>query len=243
MERWHGKPGGGSRVNAASSTRALALALMASQLGFAQPARAAEGIDEVRECVERNLPKESVVQDIQLVSRDRSGQERVYEGKFYGKRAAGEDFNVLLRLEKPLDLRGSSYLLLRKGDDTDVFVYLPELRRVRRITTRTIAGSLFGTEFSYEDFERLQDVAEASSSERLPDAKQGERDAYVVAVVPEQGLRLRVHPDRRVRGQEDVRPAADRVLRGRGRAEQAADPRSCAASRRLRRPGFRNGWS
>ena len=48
-------------------------------------------------------------------------------------------------------------LLLEKKDRMpDQFMYLPELRKVRRVTKRSVAGSMFGTDFSYEDFERFQ---------------------------------------------------------------------------------------
>ena len=48
-------------------------------------------------------------------------------------------------------------------------MYLPALDKVKRITNRMVSGSMFGTDFSYEDFERLQGLADDAELERLAD--------------------------------------------------------------------------
>jgi outer membrane lipoprotein-sorting protein len=66
----------------------------------------------------------------------------------------------------------------------ELFSYLPELQKVRRISGHAISGSLFGTDFSYEDFQRLQGTAEGTAVTRLPDADVDGRPAYVLAATP-----------------------------------------------------------
>jgi hypothetical protein len=70
-----------------------------------------------------------------------------------------------------------------KGED--MFVYLPELQRVRRIHPRTASGSLFGTDFSYEDVQHMQRISpDRAPMERLPDATVGGREVSVVRSFP-----------------------------------------------------------
>jgi hypothetical protein len=65
-----------------------------------------------------------------------------------------------------------------------MFSYLPEYRKVRRITARTLSGSLFGTDLSYEDVEELQRVADHAKVERLPDGNLDGRPTYVLVGYP-----------------------------------------------------------
>lgn len=55
--------------------------------------------------------------------------------------------------ETPTDIRGTALLFYThiEGND-DQWLYLPALRRVRRIATNNKSGSFVGSEFSYEDF-------------------------------------------------------------------------------------------
>jgi hypothetical protein len=81
-------------------------------------------------------------------------------------------------------MRGSGVLLIERGDASDVFVYLPEVKRVRRITGRHVSGSLFGTDFTYEHLERLQGMAGEASAARKPDATLDGRVVYVIDSAP-----------------------------------------------------------
>jgi outer membrane lipoprotein-sorting protein len=130
---------------------------------------ASEGVSEIQECARRNLPEKSSVQEIELRARDRTGSERVLAGKLFWKRFPDDRVGVLMKIDAPPDAAGSSYLF-RQGDAGDeMFVYLPELKRVRRIHPNTVGGSLFGTDFSYEDVRYLQQASSEASSERLED--------------------------------------------------------------------------
>jgi hypothetical protein len=70
-----------------------------------------------------------------------------------------------------------------------MFSYLPELKKVRRITGRTISGSLFGTDFSYEDIARLQSLGAQAKVEKLADAQVAGRATWVLTapIPPEAG--------------------------------------------------------
>lgn len=143
------------------------------------------GVEEVEKCVRANAPESTSIQTGELVSLGRSGADRKQEAKIYWKRSPEGLSRVFMEIEAPSDLRGSSYLLLQKEGRNDMFVYLPSLKKVRRISSRTISGSLFGTDFSYEDMERLQTLGSTQHSERQPDAELDGRPVYVVSSSPD----------------------------------------------------------
>lgn len=165
----------------------LSSALVAALLpALALPSAAQEpgpGVQEVRECVERNAPS-SVRGNGALERVDAQGDLRRYEASFFWKRDEQDRSRFLVRIEAPPDERGSAFLLLQGEDGEDLFSYLPELGKVRRITSRTLSGSLFGTDFSYEDVLLVQSAASRAGVERLPDAEAQGRPVYVLAATP-----------------------------------------------------------
>jgi len=70
-----------------------------------------------------------------------------------------------------------------KEGPSDFYVWSPDDRRVRRVASRS-NGGLFGTDFSYDDFENWRSFQRTGKAERLPDAVVAERAVYVVSTVP-----------------------------------------------------------
>jgi len=167
--------------------RALALAALLA----AAPAAAEQlgpGVAEVRACVEKNLPAKSAEQSLVLETRDAAGSEQRIEATLAWKPDAAGRSRVLVRVEAPADLRGSAFLALeRESGDPDLFTYLPELQKVRRISGRTVSGSLFGTDLSYEDLTHVQGVAGSARIEQLPDEVLEGRPAHVLRALPAPG--------------------------------------------------------
>jgi Outer membrane lipoprotein-sorting protein len=144
------------------------------------PALGDAGVDQVLACVRKNVPATALVQSVELVTTDKAGQERSQSAKLFAKRGEDGRGRLLLRIEDPPDLRGSAFLLVQTEKGNDMFVYLPELKKVRRISTRNLRGKLFGTDFSYEDVEQLFAQSEGATLARLPDAEQDGRAVYVL---------------------------------------------------------------
>ena len=115
---------------------------------------------------------------------DEAGEIRSVAGALWWQRSEDGLLKLSAKLDEPADMRGSAFLLVEKPKHRDMFSYLPELRKTRRITSRSVSGSLFGTEFSYEDFQHLQSLGRASSRERLPDLDIAGRKVYVVSSQP-----------------------------------------------------------
>jgi len=158
---------------------ALAATLFPSAAAAADPA-----VEEVQACARRNLPATSARQSIVLEAVDATGTGQRIEAELLWRRSKQDRSQVLVRVERPMDLRGSAFLALEREAGFDLFSYLPSLQKVRRLQGSAISGSLFGTDFSYEDFQRLQSAAEGTAVTRLPDADLDGRPAFVIAATP-----------------------------------------------------------
>ncbi len=92
---------------------------------------------------------------------------------------------ALLRFQEPADIRGAGLLMLeQKERRPETFIYLPELRKVRRVSSRAASNSLFGTDFSYEDFERLLGMSADMRKQKMPDESWEGREVYVLETLP-----------------------------------------------------------
>lgn len=69
--------------------------------------------------------------------------------------ADGTEYRELTGFEEPFDIRGTAFLILRYTDPRktdDSWAYIPNLRRVRRISVEVKSDSLLGTDHTIEDF-------------------------------------------------------------------------------------------
>ena len=164
--------------------RALLLVLLPS-LALASAAHA-RTVEEVEACMHANLPETTSVQEIAFVTKDRIGAESETRATLYWKRFKGDLSRVMVRFTAPTDLRGAGVLLLEKKDRMpDQFLYLPELGRTRRVSTRMMTSSLFGTDFSYEDFTRLQGMTTGATERLLEDSELEGGPVHVIERVPD----------------------------------------------------------
>lgn len=61
----------------------------------------------------------------------------------------------LIRFTSPADIEGTAFLTVEKpGWETDQFLYLPALRRTRRIVSSQKSSRFVNSDFTYEDMER-----------------------------------------------------------------------------------------
>jgi hypothetical protein len=147
----------------------------------------------VRDCLARTLPERAMTQKIRFKTYDRGDLLGESAADLSWKRFEDGGSRALVRLTAPPRKTGLALLAEEKADNTlrqDVTVYLPELRIVRRISGAALSGSMFGTNFSYDDFVQLQGMLHKRSVNRLADETVNERPAYVLETVPQ-------HPDSR----------------------------------------------
>jgi hypothetical protein len=181
------------------TARGLALGLMAGVLlsssahslepgNSPEPENSLEpdiSVRDIEACVARNLPERSGTMEFSVRAWDRSGDAANSRAELLWRRNPDGLSSVLLRLSEPADTRGTSVLVIQHLErDSDLYVYLPELSKVKRVRKRRLRGPLFGTDFSYEDFERVQGLAQKTQVERLADRQLAERRVWTLEVHP-----------------------------------------------------------
>lgn len=164
-------------------TAALLLLALTAAAG-AQEFADGKTAEQIRECTRANFPTETSVQTLELASFDRSGGKRVLKSKLFWKRMADGYSRAMMQVSSPVDLSGSSYLVLEKPTMDDMYIYLPNVRKARRIVGQTGGKPLWNTDFSYEDIKQLQGISKSGTARRLPDTETAGRKAYVLEVTP-----------------------------------------------------------
>ncbi len=87
-----------------------------------------------------------------MVLKNRHGQESVREMRVRTLEVAGDGDKSLSIFDTPRDIKGTAFLnFTHKSGDDDQWLYLPALKRVKRISSRNKSGSFMGSEFAYED--------------------------------------------------------------------------------------------
>lgn len=167
------------------------------------PTLAAAGdpvLDQTLECMRANIPPTVRIQTIEVTAWDRGGGERSLKGKLFGTREK-DRVRVMMRIESPNDLAGASYLV-REGQKSDeMYLYLPAVKKTRRITGASLDGQLWGTDLSYNDVKQIQNAFSGANVVREPAAgPHASRPVHVLSFTPrkEDGSRykaIRTHVD------------------------------------------------
>lgn len=132
----------------------------------------------------QNLPESTLTQSIELRARDRSHYEAVMQARVFVKRYPDDNFRVMMHFSEPVDVRNARFLIVQKQPQNDMYIYMPGLFKVRRITSRNISSSVMGTDFSYEDFERLHGVLSELQVVQQADETLDGRQVYVLSSQP-----------------------------------------------------------
>jgi hypothetical protein len=141
---------------------------------------------EILQCVRGNEPGTSSVQTVVLRSTDRIGGVTESKATLYWRKNEQKLSDLAMCFFDPPDMRGAALLIDEQPGErsSDIFLYLPELQRVRRVNKHMSGGSIFGTDFTYEDFERVYGLVQDGRTERLPDQQLDGRSVWVVVGFP-----------------------------------------------------------
>jgi outer membrane lipoprotein-sorting protein len=87
-----------------------------------------------------------------MVLKNRHGLESRREIRLRNLEVINDGDKSLTIFDSPKDIKGTAFLnYTHKMGDDDQWLYLPALKRVKRISSRNKSGSFMGSEFSYED--------------------------------------------------------------------------------------------
>lgn len=160
--------------------------LLAFLLLFSTHTMAVEIPAEIEACIKQNLPAATSVQSIELRARDRGNYEQVMHADVFWKRRGEATSSVMMHFSEPVDIRGARFLIKQQEPQNEMYIYMPGLIKVRRVTSRKISSSVMGTDFSYEDFERLHGVLTDLRLEQFPDDTVSGRPVYVLMSYPDE---------------------------------------------------------
>lgn len=156
-------------------------------LALSALAAPALGDPSAGDIMEHNFLTSKVTDSTSVVTfrlRNATGQERVRLTSGPSKLIPGTtDNRRLITFDAPSDIRGTRTLLIEHtGADDDMWIYLPAMKKVRRLVASNKRDSFVGTDFSYGDVigHKAADWVHSLARE----AKEGGRDCYVVVSVP-----------------------------------------------------------
>ncbi len=87
-----------------------------------------------------------------MTLRNKHGQESTRKIRNKTLEMKNDGDKSLSIFDTPRDVKGTAFLTFtHKVDDDDQWLYLPALKRVKRISSRNKSGSFMGSEFAYED--------------------------------------------------------------------------------------------
>lgn len=118
----------------------------------AQDGASPTGIDVAREADRRDTGFGDQTAELTMVLRNRNGDESTRRLRSLTLEVDGDGDKSLVIFDEPNDVKGTAFLNYthREGPD-DQWLYLPALRRVKRIASNNKSGPFMGSEFAYED--------------------------------------------------------------------------------------------
>ncbi len=88
----------------------------------------------------------------QMTLRNKQGEETIRNFRVKTLEVENDGDKTLFIFDSPKDVKGTASLTFtHKIDSDDQWLYLPALKRVKRITSDNRSGSFVGSEFAYED--------------------------------------------------------------------------------------------
>jgi outer membrane lipoprotein-sorting protein len=118
-----------------------------------------------------------------MVLRNSRGQESRRAMRIQGLEVAGDGDKSLCLFDSPADIKGTALLTYtHKTGDDDQWLYLPALKRVKRIASSNKSGSFVGSEFAYEDIASQE--LEKYTYRTLRDETLDGNDCFVIERLP-----------------------------------------------------------
>jgi len=111
-----------------------------------------KGLAIAVEADRRNTGYNNSTANMLMILKNRHGQESRRQIRFRSLEVEGDGDKSLTIFDSPMDVKGTAFLnYTHKVGDDDQWLYLPALKRVKRISSRNKSGSFMGSEFAYED--------------------------------------------------------------------------------------------
>ena len=121
--------------------------------------------------------------DVTLIITNAKGDRRVRKIKLFSRKRTEDESDMLMRFIEPADVAGTGFLMIEhQNRDDDRYLFLPALRRVKRIASSGKGGNFMGSDYTYYDIgePKLDDWTYPSVSDTTIDGKA----CYVITALP-----------------------------------------------------------
>jgi outer membrane lipoprotein-sorting protein len=131
--------------------------LLVSNVSFALSAEEQKGLDISLEAKKRDLGWQDSTADMLMLLRNKQGQESIREIKMKSLEVTNDGDKSLTIFNKPRDVKGTAFLSFSHPVEADEqWLFLPALKRVKRISSRNKSGPFMGSEFAFEDLSSFE---------------------------------------------------------------------------------------
>lgn len=137
----------------------LLVLLSASIMAYAQPSSLPSG-DEIARNINARNEGVSLSRNLIMELTDKRGKKRIRKTKSFRK-YFGEEKRTVIHYLSPKNVKHTAFLTYDYPDankDDDQWLYLPALRKVRRISAADRGDYFLGTDFTYEDIKKESKV-------------------------------------------------------------------------------------
>ncbi len=120
---------------------------------------------------------------LRMILRNRHGSQSIREMRNRVLEMKNDGDKTLIVFDHPRDVKGTAFLSFSHATrPDDQWLYLPALKRVKRISSSNKSGPFMGSEFAYEDI-GSQEVAKYRHI-YLGDARLGDREVFKIQRIP-----------------------------------------------------------
>ncbi|MCK5226358.1 MAG: outer membrane lipoprotein-sorting protein [Planctomycetes bacterium] len=111
-----------------------------------------KGLAIAQEADKRDTGFGDFTADMLMILKNKHGQKNERKIRIRTLEVKDDGDKSLSIFDNPRDVKGTAFLnFTHKVGDDDQWLYLPALKRVKRISSRNKSGSFMGSEFAYED--------------------------------------------------------------------------------------------
>ena len=160
----------------------LAVLTVTPVVAFADAAED-KGLAIAVEADKRNTGFKDTTANMVMTLKNRHGQKSVRSLEIRTLEVDGDGDKSTTAFHNPRDVRGTALLTYSHGvKDDEQWLYLPALRRVKRISSSNKSGPFVGSEFAYEDLSSQE--IEKYKYKYLRDEKCGALNCFVIEQYP-----------------------------------------------------------
>jgi outer membrane lipoprotein-sorting protein len=141
------------------------------------------GLEIAKQSKLRDLGWGDSQSEMVMTLRNKKGQEVVRNMRNRSLEVDGDGDKSLTIFDTPADVRGTVFLSFSHiTDSDDQWIFLPALKRVKRIASRNKSGPFLGSEFAFEDLSSFE--VEKNTYDLLREEKFNDLDVFVTEMRP-----------------------------------------------------------